>query len=124
MEKNFKQSRRNSVVGQGIIEVCCVVLPTAETLWFKTKGKSKDYLRELLRQWRKQHPEFDGTECSSGAVLIHMPENNYRAIQAKSGRQIIPPGELNPISLDGSRRPGFSVIPPGQFEPVSLDDDL
>lgn len=60
-----------------LIKVCCLVVPTGDTLWFENKN-----MKEIIEAWKEQNPEFSGTKCSIGAVVITMPKEKYNQIPA------------------------------------------
>lgn len=64
---------------KGLINVTILCLPTGEALWMDCK--TPEYLKEVISEWKKQHPEFKETKCSMGAVQITMPESVYKTIQ-------------------------------------------
>lgn len=72
-----------------LIVVCCVVLPTGESLWFEAGENPEDYLQKVLSKWKAEHPEFEDTDATIGTVFIKMPKDKYIAIGARIG-----PGEF------------------------------
>jgi hypothetical protein len=66
------------------VEVICLVLPSGGNLWFEV-GENRNYLTEVLSKWKADHPEYEGTPSTSGAVHITMPRDKYNAIGAHCG---------------------------------------
>jgi len=66
---------------QPLIAVMCCVMPNGDVLWFEA-SKGSTYLNKVITSWKKQHPEFEKTECSMGCVEIRMPIDKYHAIVA------------------------------------------
>ena len=66
-----------------IIEVVCIVFPTAEVFWFKAE-KGKEYATKIIRAYKKKHQEFEDTRCSMGMVHIFMPEEKYNSIVTRN----------------------------------------
>jgi hypothetical protein len=62
------------------INVCCIALPTGETLWFR--DYSDDYLRQVIAMWTAEHQDLADTGCTIGCVIISMPEERFNAVPA------------------------------------------
>ena len=62
-----------------IIEVACLVFPSAEVFWFEVE-RGKKYTEKVIRTWKEHHPEFDDTTCSMGMVHIYMHREKYNSI--------------------------------------------
>lgn len=71
------------------INVVCLALPTGETLWWEARRKDGkplyDYGRSVFEKWWSEHPEFNGTPCNMGMVVITMPREKFLAIGAQCG---------------------------------------
>ena len=94
----IERMKKDSAINEHLyIEVACLVLPTGKNLWFKT-SEGIDYAEKVLDKWKKEHPEFNGTPCTSGMVTIKMRKSDYIAISAS-----VAPGcfEFPSVSLQG-----------------------
>jgi len=65
-----------------LIRVTCFVTPKGEALWFESDAA---YLREVISKWKNDNPEFKDTKCTSGAVEVVMPRENYQRIMVHYG---------------------------------------
>jgi len=64
-----------------LLSVAVLVLPTGEALWMESEKYNPGYMEKVIQAWKDQHPDFDGSKCSMGAVEIKMPLSQYKAIQ-------------------------------------------
>lgn len=67
------------------VEVICIALPSGETLWMEKDGQPEGYLADVLSKWKSEHPEYEGTGCTAGAVVIKMPRDKYMSKECVCG---------------------------------------
>ena len=68
-----------------LIEAVCLVFPDGSVQWFEAE-EGQEHMRCLIAKWKEQHPEFEGTECTMGAVHIMMPMKAFLETQIKVTR--------------------------------------
>ena len=75
-----------------IIEVCCLIVPSGESLWFEA-DQGQEYAMRVLDKWKADNREYQGAGCTSGLVVIKMPKKQYQVIAAQygGGAYIFPP---------------------------------
>jgi len=66
-----------------IVEVVCICLPNGTNLWCEAE-RGNEYIGKVMDKWKSEHPEYVGTGCDCGFVIVHMPRKDYRAIEVNN----------------------------------------
>ena len=61
------------------INALCLAFPNGQALWIEA---DREYMEKVIQRWKDDNPEYDGMDCTMGAVQIRMFKHDFKNINA------------------------------------------